>query len=605
MANNISSANLIDLDFDTLKQSLKDFMKSQSVFKDYDFEGSNLSVLLDVLAYNTFKNAFFYNMNVSEAFIDSAQLRDSILSIAKALNYTPRSARSSKARVSVSFTATGENQPYIIPKGSSFATLVKNESFMFSIPESIICTSSNNTFSFETDIYEGPYLSESYVFDSSADNKRYRINNKNVDTESLTVSVFEDGSVVASKYKKATTLLDLDETSKVFFLQASENGYYEVLFGDNNIGRSPKHNSIVVLDYRVSAYERPNGATSFVSNFDPTGDETELTSVVSVTTVSSAQNGAAPEDNESVRYYAPRHFQIQERTIVPTDYEIALLTQFPEINAVSCIGGEDRNPPQFGKIFIAIDLKESDGLPDSKLQSYYNFVRSRSPLKPVFIEPEFTYYRINSKIRYNSNITTLSTTSIETVVTNSIMNWNSDNLNDFGVIFRGSKFSDYIDSLDVSFLSNKTNVYLYKKISPTLGELQKHKLDFGIAIENNFDLLNSELSSSTRRLGSTPKSVESSLFRYNGTTVKLEDDGAGSIRMVKFVDYYHDKLLDVGTVDYDTGMVMLDSLRVDFYEESYFKIYVKPADPDIVIPKDTLSFIESDEIHLEIEPLKE
>lgn len=605
MAN--TSIDLVNLDFDTLKNDFKSFLKSQDEFKDYDFDGSNINVLLDLLSYNTYKNAFFLNMNFAESFIDSAQLKDSVFSHAKALNYTPRSARSAKARVSVNFTASGESQPYIIQKGHSFTTVIKNESFVFSIPESLIVASSNTSFSFETDVYEGIYLKDSHIFTNDAENQRFRVSNKNVDTDSITVMVYEDNSLLGTKYIKTDTLLDLNENSKVFFLQASENGYYEIIFGDNNLGKQPKINSTIVIDYRVANAKRANGAKNFIINFDPTGDSSELLSTPEISTITYAGGGDDAESNDSVRFYAPRHFQIQQRTIVSTDYEIALKTQFPEINAVACIGGEDRSPPQFGKIFIAVDLKEADGLPESKLLSYYNFIRARSPLKPIFIEPEFTHFRITSTVRYNTNITSLSKTTIKTLVINNIMNYSDKNLNDFGVTLRKSKFIEDIDNIDDSFISNITEIYPYKKLSPKLAEYEKHSLDFGFALDNSFGLTNSVLLSSDadKHLSSKDHAVFSSNFRYNGLTVYLKDDGAGNVRIVKRDGDYDIKIINVGSVDYDTGKIALTSLKIDDYDTSYFKIYVTPKDPDIIIPKDTLSYIESDEVDIIIEELKE
>ena len=219
MAN--SSINLVGLDFSDIKQDFKNYLKSQDQFKDYDFDGSNMSVLMDLLAYNTYKNAFYLNMAVSEAFLDSSQMEASVLSHAKELNYIPRSARSSKAKIVVNFQASGDNQPYTVEKGSSFTSIIKNESFIFTIPEALSVSSTNTTFSFETYVYEGVYLKDSYIVDTSIDTQRFILTNKNVDTDSLVVTVYEDGSDVGENYTMSSTLLDLNSTSKVYFLQAS------------------------------------------------------------------------------------------------------------------------------------------------------------------------------------------------------------------------------------------------------------------------------------------------------------------------------------------------------------------------------------------------
>jgi hypothetical protein len=592
----ISSLDLISLDFDGLKTDLKRFMKSQSQFKDYDFESSAMSVLLDVLVYNTTKNIFFYNMDISESFLDSAQMRDSVLSRAKDLNYTPRSARSAKARVAVSFKATGESQPYVISKGSGFGTVIKNESFFFTIPETLTVASANTSFSFETDIYEGVYIKDTYIFPSNVDNKRFRINNKNVDTNSLSVVAFEDNTLVGQKYTRATTLLGLNELSKVYFLQASENGYYEILFGDNNIGRQPKAGSTIVLDYRVSTGSKANGAKSFTQNFDPTGEVSELIDNVVVETLSNGINGSEPESIDSIKYYAPRHFQVQERAIVPSDYEVILKEEFPEINAVSAYGGEDANPPQYGKVFIAVDLKDVEGFPQSKVEEYTDFIKKRTMLDPIFIEPVFTYFRIDSTVRYNINVTTLSPKNLGTLVSNVITAYNDAYLDDFAVEFRRSPFTTAIDDSDQSMISNVTRVSLYKKFNPELQVFTDAILDFGVKLEN-LQQIDIDDDNDLHTLSST-------YFTFKGMRAIIKDDGAGGLWITHSDSGIDKKIAKVGSVDYDSGVVNIESFYCDSYEGSTIKLYVIPADDDIIIPRDTIASIEPDEIHLTVETLK-
>lgn len=597
MANSaLSSLNLLKLDFEGLKDDLRNFMRNQPEFKDYDFDGAAMSVLLDILVYNTTKNIFFYNMDISESFLDSAQMRDSVLSRAKDLNYTPRSSRSAKARVRVDFTATGESQPYVLTKGSGFASVIKNENFIFTIPDTITISSANTNFSFETDIYEGIYLKDTYVFPLDQENKRFRITNRNVDTNSINVVVFEDNTLVGQKYKRATTLLGLNELSKVYFLQASENGYFEIIFGDNNIGRQPKTNSTVVIDYRISSGTKPNGAKSFVQNFDPTGEVSELTGPITVTTISNAADGAIPESIDSIKYYAPRHFQVQQRAIIPSDYEVILKEEFPEINAVSAYGGEDATPPQFGKIFIAVDLKEIEGFPQSKKEEYRDFIKKHTMLDPVFVEPSFSYFRIDSVVRYNLNITTASPKNISSIVNDRIISYNTSVLNKFGVEFRRSPFVADIDEADLSIISNVTEVTLYKKFNPIIQEFTDAVFDFGIALDHRAhnDIRDSQ----------DIHTITSTVFTYNGIRCEMKDDGAGNLFIVSFDSGLDKKLAQIGTVDYNTGVLTIQNFYVDDYEGNTIKIYAMPLDEDILIPKDTIAGIEPDEIHLSVEALK-
>ena len=594
---NTASIDLVNLDFEKLKSSLISYMKSQDIFKDYDFEGSNLNLLIDLLVYNTQKNAFFFNMSFAEHWLDSAQLRDSILSRAKELNYVPRSARSAKASVKVSFEATGESQPYVIQKGQSFSTLIKNNSYVFSIPETIVVSSANNSFEFTADIYEGVYIKDTYVF-GAQENQRFKISNPNVDTSSISVTVYEDNNLIANHYTYAADLLDLKGTSQVFFLQASEKNTYEIIFGNNIIGKRPKLNSVIEIDYRVCNAKEPNGAKNFVLNFDPTSSSgiTELLDNPEVTVISQANGGDDIESDESVKYYAPRHFQVQQRTVIPSDYEIALKEKFPEINAVSAIGGEDMTPPKFGRVYIAVDISDVDGLPESKKEEYSRFIRARSSKKPIFIEPQYTYFAVNSLVRFNVDLTTNSPNTIKAIVLSAINNYNVSELNDFAVTLRQSNFSSMIDDVDNSIISNITDINLYKKLNPELGTPINIIVDFGIELNNTFKV-------DRNNVYNIASSIYSSSFTYKGISCHLEDDSKGVIYIVS--NSSKDKIINIGTVDYTNGIIRLNSINIDNYSSDYLKIYCEPKDKDIRIPNDTIGSIEQDEIYVTIESVKE
>jgi len=594
-ANN--STDLVNLDFDALKFNLKSYLQGQAFLQDYDFAGSTFNVLLDILAYNTQKNLFFLNMNISESFLDSAQIRDSVLSHAKDLNYTPRSARSSVARVQVDFQATQESQPYIVPKGSSFTTLIKAQSFTFSIPENIILSSANTTYSFQTDIYEGIYLKDTYIFFPDIENQRFRISNPTVDTSSLTVTVFEDNKVIGDKYNLATSLLDLDSSSKVYFLQASEKGFYEVLFGNGVIGRQPKINATIQLNYRVSSDIKSNGAKVFVANFDPTGPVSELTGGPTITTIRVAEGGAIPETLESIRYMAPRHFQVQERAVIETDTEVLLKEQFPEINAVAVFGGEKVNPPRFGKIFVSVDIANVDGLPDSKKTEYYNFLKKRCNLSiiPIFIEPEFTYIDITALVRCNLNLVDFTSEYIKSLVVSAINQYNDDFLNNFNVILRDSQLRDIIDEVNPAIISNIMTTRIYKKIQPSLLTSQNIVVDFATELDDDFSLLQTKYSVNDKTV------LTSSSFRFGGQNVILADDGNGIVRIVKNDGTFITKITDIGTIDYTLGKINLNNFLIEDYEGSSLLIYVRPKDLDIKAALNTILSIESNNINVDIE----
>ena len=552
-----------------------------------------------MLSYNSYKNAFYLNMLLSESFLDSAQLRNSILSHAKELNYLPRSARSSKAKVRIEFEATGESAPYIIQKGSPLTTLVKNESYTFTIPETITVSSANTTYSFETDIFEGTYIQDTYTYRQGIENQRFKLTNRNIDTESLTVSVFEDGNEVSDAYKLSTSLLDLDETSKVFFLQPTETGYFEVLFGDNNLGRRPKINSTIVMEYRTSSGELPNGAREFSVDFDPTGSD-ELNFTPEVNTLENSRDGAEEESIESIRYMAPRHFQTQERAITASDYSIALKGQFPEINAVHAYGGEDLSPPQFGKVFIAVDITNVDGFPESKKIEYRNFIDRRSPfgIRPVFVDPEFSYLSVRSKVRYDVNVTSASRETLKSIIKNAIVDFNEEYLNDFNVILRNSKLETEIDDSDASIISSVTRTRIYKKINPRLGLSENFRINFGVPIIDTIP------EKEDLHRATDVHALVSSLFIFNSEQVLLEDDGSGNVRIMKTDGFINEKIKNVGKIDYNTGQIESDGLVVDSFQGSSIKLFVTPVDPDVVASQNSILTIEDDEIIIDLEEVR-
>jgi hypothetical protein len=601
MAN--SSLNLVSLDFSTLKAGFIDYLRNQTQFRDYDFTGSNINVLLDVLAYNTYKNAFMINMALSESFIDSAQLKSSVVSHAKELNYIPRSRTSSKAVIKVDFTATGENQPYVIPRGSSFTSLVKNKTYVFTIAEDTIVSSSNTSFSFTTEIYEGRFIADTYIFDAVEQNVRYRITNKNIDLNSLQVRVFEDGSSIGEAYNRETSLLGRTCNCKIFFVQVGQDDFYEVVFGDGIIGRQPKNGSTVVLEYRLSNADVANGARLFSINFNPTttdGNPNELLTTPAITTIESAIGGAEAESIDSIRFNAPRYFQTQERAVTPSDYATLLQQRFPEINAITVYGGEEADPPQYGRVFIALDISNVNGIPDTKKQEYFSFVKSRSPLsiEPIFIEPSFLYFTVKSLVRYNINITSTNRSFIQSAVVNTILNYNEENLDDFSSTLRYSKLISLIDASDPSIVSNSTEIEVYKKVPIRLGVTQNFVIDFGVPLKDDLSVKQNNHPSDDEH------TIRTGTFTIAGQVYSFGDDGGGKLKLVKLDSGRHVFVGDVGTVDYNTGVLRINNFRIDSFEGPSFKVYAKTRDKDISVSKNTIFTVEPDEIDVVVEAIR-
>jgi hypothetical protein len=597
MAN--SSISLTQLDFNEYKASLKTYLTEQDEFKDYDFDGSNLSVLLDVLAYNTYQNAFYLNMVSNEMFLDSAKLRDSVISHAKELNYLPRSFTSSKADIRLTITPTDANKNSIVmPKGTAFISRVDDYSFTFTTTQNLVLTNKVNG-SFVSDvitIYEGNYLSDTYAVNYN-NPLVFKINNKNVDISSVAVTVLEDNGSVNIEYSRATSLFGYDENSNVFFLQPGIGDLYEVVFGDGVVGRKPKNNSIIIIEYRVSNGELPNGAFRFINS----GRIDNEANVV-ITTMKSAADGSVAEDLKSIKFNAPRAFTTQERAITAEDYKNLLKANFPEINAVTAFGGEDATPPQYGRIFVSVDLNDVDGLPKIKEDEYKRFLRSRSSvaMEPLFISPDYTYLRLDSTVRYNINRTGLNPEDIRTYVIDSILNYASTNLNSFIKTFRYSKLIQAIDATDSSIISNETDIQLVKYITPSLNTPLNLTIDFKIPLTQEIPLLSDEHPIIDIH------GVTSTQFTYTGIkNCVLEDNGDGIMRIVTPVGANHKKIIDVGTVDYDTGVIRLTNFNIQSYVGTSLKIYAEPRSRDITAIQNVILNIIEPDVNITIEQIRE
>lgn len=596
---NSSSINLTSLDFDSYKSSLKSYLREQDRFKDYDFEGSNMSVLLDLLSYNTYLNAYYLQMVGNEMFLDTAQLRDSVISHSKELNYLPRSFSSAYAKINVRIESTDPTKRSVVmPKGTSFLSRVGDDTFSFATDQNMVASSSDNIFSFEDVlIYEGRYLSDSYIIDYSQENPRFVINNKNVDLSSVSVVVIEDNGSNRIQYSRAISLLDLDSDSSVFFIQPSSNDTYEIAFGDGVIGRRPKNNSVVVIEYRTCSGELPNGAQNFI-----TSGRIDSESEILVTTVNPANFGAVAESLDSIKRNAPRAFTTQERAVTAEDYENLLKINFPEINAVSAFGGEDANPPQYGRVFISVDINDVDSFPASKKEEYTRFIKSRASvsMEPIFISPEYTCLGIRSSIKYNINQTGLNPEDIRTLAISSMLDYSNESLNNFNRTLRYSRFIQTIDDSDSSIISNDTDISLIKTVSPIINSPQKIFVNFKARLFNSSFITEDEHPIETNH------TITSSLFSY-GTQegCLIEDDGAGILRVVVPQGNVHKTLINVGTIDYETGELNINDLVISNFVGNRLKFYAIPRDKDIIGNQSTiLKIIESD-INISVERQRE
>lgn len=481
MAN--SSISLTSLDHDTIKASLKTYLKTQSAFKDYDYDGANMNVLLDVLAHNTFLNSFYLNMIGSEMFMDSAQLRDSVVSHAKDLNYTPRSMSSAVATVNCTFSTSGiTTSQFTIPKGTQFSGVNDTGSYVFSTAKTETYISSNNVFTVNNlNIYEGTYQQDSYLMNYHIEGQQFIITDSTADVDSLSVYILESDRQV--QFDKATNLYGLDGNSEVFFLQATTKNRYEVVFGDGIFGRRPLDGATIILEYRVCNGESGNAVKTFIIDQNLGAPDINNCSIddVTIETYTASAGGAAAESIEKIRYNAPRHYQTQDRAVTTNDYQNLIIENFPEINSVNVYGGEDlMGAVEYGTVFIAPTTYSGTPISTPRKNEILNFLNERSAIgiSPKIVDPNYLYVFGSVDVNIDQKQTNLTAAQIKTAVINAINDYNDVYLKKFGAVYRSSKLSSLIQAVDPSIQSVVISPTMKKVVTPVLNVAQAISVDF-------------------------------------------------------------------------------------------------------------------------------
>ncbi len=587
MAVNDRRLNITEFDFDDVKDNLKVFLKGQSEFKDYDFEGSGMNIMLDILAYNTHYLGFNANMLANEMFLDSASLRSSVVSHAKTLGYEIQSARAPIATVNVALTTTSSSKT--MPAGTAFSTTVDDVSFQFVTSEAITQTGSGGAVTFtNVKIYEGTYITTKYLADTSSVEQRFLLPDSRSDTTTLTVKVQNSASdSTTTTYTKATDISQLTSSSSVYYLQEVENGRQEIYFGDGNISKSLSDGNIVILQYVVTNKTAANGASSFTAPSSIDG-----VSTITVTTVNNASGGSEPESLASIKLQAPLDYASQGRAVTSDDYITYTKKLFPNTQAVSVWGGEDggfdpatgiTSVPEYCKVFISIRNTTGQNLTDTeKSQLVTDLGKYKvASVTPVIVNAETTFVILGVTFQYDSNTTTKTVNDLETEISTTISNYNSNNLQDFNKPFRHSQLTGVIDDTDNSILSNVTTVTLGKFITPVTSEATAYTLSFDNAFFHPHDGHNSAAGGIT---ASTGFSIEAGTLEYF-----LDDDGSGNIRiyyLVAGVRTYYD--VTAGTIDYTNGEIKLNPIKitsvsnVDGSTSTKFRVTVLPNSNDIV-----------------------
>ena len=581
MADNYLST--AELDFDTLKDDLKNFLRNQSQFKDFDFEGSNLATVIDLLTYNTFINAFYLNQIGTESFLDTAQLKESIVSHSKELGYTPRSRTSARATVNLSKTAdtlAGEastDGSVTINKFTTFTTTLGSNTLIFSTDRDVTATN-DGTGTFianNVNIFEGTVVTE--FFDVTSSNTRLVISSANVDTDSVEVVVQNSLSDLSNTtFTKAENLFNLTPTSPVFFIEGFGQDKYEIQFGNDVTGKRLSVGNIVRVRYRDSLGAEGNDARSFTSS------DATITPVV----VSRSSLGAERESNDSIRFNAPRVFSTQDRAITSEDYKALLKVEFPTIETLNVVGGEKLDPPRFGKVVVIPKPFGATIASQSLKDSIVAYLRNKTSISTEVLtaDPKFIILDINSTVRYNSTQTSRSADEIKTSVISNILSFGADNLSEFDKDFRYSKLLSTIDGADESILSNNTKVRMVKEIAPVAGATN----DFNLNFIN--EVVKGSLTSTLFVVTINGVNFEAFLEDVNGT-IRVSSLTRGAKEVLDF---------NAGSINYDTGTINLNNFKVDGYFSraraalgDRVQIFTDSVLPDILVEKDQIIQIQS------------
>ena len=564
---------LVDaLDFNGIKTNLKNFLRGQRQFKDYDFEGSNLSILIDLLAYNTYYNSIYNNLAVNEVFIDSASKRNSVVSIAKQLGYTPRSTRAAHGLVKVTIADianTGGNE-IVLPRFTRFTGVVNDTTYYFiTRDEHIALRDSAGLFIFNNlEIYEGTGLTEKFIVEA---NSRFVINNNFCDTSTLRVYV--NDSVLTGDpviYTHSDNITTVGPDSTVYFLKEIDDGLYEIIFGDGTIGKRPAVGSLITVEYVISS----GGAANNCRTFNITSFSTSNERRVTIETLEASRGGADAESIESIRSNALRANVTQNRAVSEGDFENIIISNFDNALSVSIWGGEDNIPKVYGRVFICIRPKRAQFLTnDEKIYLVNEILRPKSVITvyPEIVDPEYLNIAVNCTFYYNPALTTRTSTAIASLVKKTILDYNTSDLQRFNAALRHSKLSRLIDASEKSISHNVTTITLRKSIEPRYESSAQYTVYLGNPIYSS---------------GVAEGSFTSSGFyrAQSGTLIfYLRDDGVGNI-ILYYRDGFQEVIVDssIGTIDYASGIVRIGALDMSAIDGTDFEFIFKPQSYDVV-----------------------
>ena len=581
-----------NLDFEDIKTSLKEYLRSSETFSDYNFEGSVLSQILDVLSYNTYYSALNANLIANEVFFDSASIRENVVSLAKIVGYTPRSAKSAKAVISMEIPVPPQIEALTLKKGEAFLGTNSNGSYIFSVlddvtREAYLNSAGIRVVSFsEIELYQGNLLKVQYTVDTST-KQHFIVPSASADVDLLLVTVNQNNTSAPLTYRKSTNITNLRPDDLVYFIQENKNEQFELIFGDNVFGRKLENLEVVGIEYLTCNQDEANECSSFQFTGNFTFNGAVIRDINPTITVNqSSLGGATPENISSIKYLAPRYYAAQNRAVTIKDYETLILQLYPNVESFSVFGGEDASPPQYGKVFIAAKPYGAETLTTTAKQELQKAIREYTILSviPEIIDPSYLYLEIDSFVYYNNTTTKRTKQQLAEIVRNVILGYGSDkDLNRFNGKFKYSKLVGTIDDTDIGITSNITRIRMQKHMKFLTNVFASYEVCYGNRISSNTDLR----SSGFKITGENSTYVY--FFEKMGTNTIAIYRQNGSEKI------YYSK--NAGTIDYEKGEININAININSAVGGldYIELSVIPTSNDIVALRDTyLSISQAD-----------
>ena len=599
------------LDFDQIKAQIKDYLRANSNFTDFDFEGSNFSVLIDTLAYNTYINAFNANLVANESFLDSATIRENVVSLARNIGYVPRSKTAAVATIKLGDIEISDNLadpqiPFItLRAGLVCVGSANNSTYRFSIPEDITSTrmvtiNGKRYAQFDDNIslHEGTLLSRIFLVDTSID-QRFILDTPNID--SSTIRAYVKGindSGIGRKYSAVDNILNIDKKSEIYLMQEVQDEKYELMFGDGLFGRKLENNQTITVRYIVTDGETGNGASefSFQGTFsNQSGALIQPNDNVTVTTVQSSSNGAEVEDLSSIKYFAPRIYSAQYRAVTPRDYEAIIQTIYPKTESVAVVGGEELDPPQFGRVQISIKPKNGTYVSDFDKQQIKNKLKSYAiaGINSEIVDLKILYVEIDSTVYYNTSQIADSSTLRTTIIDALNQYANNVEINKFGGRFKYSKMNQLIDRVDNAITSNITKVRIRRDLKALPNQFAQYELCFGNRFHVNSAGMN--IKSTGFTVAGSSKTVYFTDIPNKDANGDLDGSDMGTLTVISVNERNEKKVIvkDIGTVDYKKGEILINTVNITstVADNNLIEIQAFPDSNDVVGLKDLyLSF---------------